>query len=107
MPHRDQRRFPRVAAHATMMVESLDDQGLGEFARTSSIGAGGCGFRSNEPLDVGSEILVTISAGDEVVRTRARVAHSVATDNGYEVGVEFVELHQGDDATLRRLLSEG
>jgi hypothetical protein len=107
MPHREQRRFPRIAAHATMMIESLQDTGLGEFARTSSIGRGGCSFRSDEALEVGSELMVSISAGDEVVRVRARVAHAERSGDAFEVGVEFLDFERGDQGTLDRLLEGG
>lgn len=106
MPHREQRRFPRVAAHATMMIERPDEQDGGGFARTSSIGRGGCSFRSDESLDVGTEVLVSISAGDEVVRARARVAHAEPTGDAFEIGVEFLDFERGDQGTLDRLLEQ-
>ncbi len=106
MPHREQRRFPRVAAHATMMIERPDEQEVGGFARTSSIGRGGCSFRSDEALDVGTEVLVSISAGDEVVRARARVAHAEPTGDAFEIGVEFLDFERGDQGTLDRLLEQ-
>lgn len=106
MPHREQRRFPRVAAHATMMIERPDEQEVGGFARTSSIGRGGCSFRSDEALAVGTELMVSISAGDEVVRARARVAHAEPAGDAFEVGVEFLELDRGDQETLDRLLDQ-
>lgn len=100
----DKRKFPRVAAHATVLVESLEAGGAEELARTNTIGRGGCGFLSAEPLGEGTPLLVLISAGLDVVRVHGRVAHSRPVDGGNEVGVEFLDLGPEDEAKLERLL---
>lgn len=100
----DKRRFPRVPAHVTVLVESLAPGGPEELARTNSLGVGGCGFFSAEPLAEGTQLQVLISAGLEVVRVRARVAHSREVSGGWEIGVEFLDLGADDEARLERLL---
>ena len=100
----DQRRFPRVPATTTILVESLDRDGTEEFARTSSLSRGGCGFLSPEPLEEGAALQLLISAGSEVIRARCRVIYSLEVDSGHEVGVEFVQITPEDEQALERLL---
>lgn len=93
-----------MPAATTVLVESLDADGREEFARTSTLSRGGCGFLSPEPLDEGTAVRLLIAAGSEVIRARCRVVYSVEIDSGYEVGVEFVQITPEDETALDRLL---
>lgn len=100
----DHRRYPRVTAETTVLVESLAPDGAGELARTHSLGRGGCGFRSPEALQEGSILKILISAGTDVVKARGRVVYSTPMDNGFEIGVEFLEVDPSSEGALESLL---
>lgn len=103
----EERRFPRISARTTVLVESLDPDGTEELARTRSVGRGGCGFLSPAPLAPGTALQMLISVGRDVVKARAHVVYSHETPRGHEVGVEFVQLTPEDEVVLARLVEEG
>lgn len=86
-------------------MESLDADGTEEFARTSSLSEGGCGFLSPEPLDEGTAVRLLIAAGSEVIRARCRVVYCLEVDSEHEVGVDFVQITPEDGEALDRLLA--
>jgi hypothetical protein len=101
-PHR--RRFPRLLSQKVLLVRKLDDQAdLEEFARTSTLGPGGCGFISADALGVGSTLEILISLGAEVVRSRARVVYERALKDQFDVGVEFLDLSREDRERIKHL----
>jgi hypothetical protein len=99
----DQRRFPRIAAeHAVLVTKTkAGTETLEEFAKTRSLGLGGCMFLSDEPLGLGSVIEVLISLAGRVVPTTARVVYERANDRRFEIGVEFLRLDPGDRQFLQ------
>jgi len=102
----EHRRFPRIPAHATVLVESLDPEGPEGLARTRSVSRGGCGFLSPAPLERNTPLRILFSVGSEVAKARGRVVYCVPTEDGkgHEVGVEFVQIDPGDESVLLRLL---
>lgn len=97
---RELRRFPRIASQHAVLVKRLGENEVEELAATRSLGLGGCGFVSDEPLGVGSVVEVLISVRREVVRTKATVAYEIAEPDGRcEIGLAFLDLD--DDARER------
>jgi len=98
------RRFPRIPSANTVLVKRLGDETLEEFARTRTIGAGGCSFLSDEPLGLGAILEMLISVEHQVVKSRARVKYENETEGRWDIGVEFVELAEDDREILDGLL---
>ncbi|HVS01984.1 MAG TPA: PilZ domain-containing protein [Thermoanaerobaculia bacterium] len=100
-----QRRFPRIPATLTVLVTRLRDRPQDSFGRTHTMGGGGCGFITAEPLEEGAFIEMMISVRPHAIQATARVAYQHDRDDGlYEVGVEFLELSPGDRKLLDGLL---
>jgi len=97
-----QRRYPRIASENAVLVKRLGDGALEEFARTRTMGLGGCCFLSHESLGIGSLVEILISVRLKVVKARARVVYEKPMGGSTEVGVEFVQLPPED-----RLVIEG
>lgn len=101
-----QRKFPRIASHHSVLVQKLEGD-VEEFARTKTVGLGGCCFLSADPLGIGAVLNLLISVEHSVVQTKARVAYEMPADDGkYEVGVEFIEMRPVDRQVINRLLLE-
>lgn len=104
---RELRRFPRIAAQHAVLVKRLGENEVEELTATRSLGLGGCGFVSDEPLGVGSVVEVLISVRREVVRTKAKVAYEIAEPDGRcEIGLEFVDLEPADRDRIEQLFEQ-
>lgn len=106
MVTKEHRRFPRIAAQATLLVESLDPDGPESLGRTRSVSRGGVGFLSPAPLAENTGLRILISVGSQVVKARGRVVYcELAGDGrGHEIGVEFVQIDPQDEEAFLRLL---
>ena len=92
----DLRRFSRVSSHCTVLVRSLTQAGIEEFAHTKTLGLGGCAIVADEevPLDTILELLMTLD--HQVIQARGRVVYDRPMDDGrHEIGLEFT--HVDDD----------
>lgn len=104
---RELRRFPRIASQHAVLVKRLGDNEVEELTATRSLGLGGCGFLSDEPLGVGSLVEVLISVRREVVRTKAKVAYEIAEEGGKcEIGLQFLELGEDDRDRIEQLIEK-
>jgi hypothetical protein len=88
------RRFPRIPAANTVLVAQVDGRTVDQFARTRTVGVGGCGFVYPEPLSVGAIVELMIAVRPEAIKTLARVAYQRPREDGtgFEIGVEFLAL---------------
>jgi c-di-GMP-binding flagellar brake protein YcgR len=100
------RRFPRIPAANTVLVAQVDGRTVDQFARTRTVGLGGCGFVYPEALAVGAIVELMIALRPEAIKTLARVAYLRQRDDGtgYEIGVEFLALPPEHRRTLEDLL---
>jgi hypothetical protein len=100
------RRFPRIPSANTVLVAQVDGEEVDRFARTKSVGVGGCSFHYPEPLLSGSIVELMIAVRPEAIKTLARVVYQreAAGGNGFEIGVEFLALAPEHRRTLERLL---
>jgi hypothetical protein len=100
------RRFPRIPAANTVLVAQVDGRTVDQFARTRSVGLGGCGFVYPEPLTEGAIIELMIALRPEAIKTLARVAYQRAREDGggFDIGVEFLALSPEHRRTLEDLL---
>ena len=101
------RRYPRVPAAATVLVSQVDGRAVDQFARTSTVGLGGCGFLYRDELPPGAIVELMIAVRPVAVRTLARVVYQRPVDGGTatEVGVEFLALDPEDRLKLEALLN--
>lgn len=99
-----QRKYPRIASRHSVLVQKPEGD-VEEFARTKTVGLGGCGFLSNEPLGIGAVVNLLISVESSVLQSRARVVYELPCDDGrVEIGVEFVDMTPEDRRVINRLL---
>jgi c-di-GMP-binding flagellar brake protein YcgR len=102
---RELRRFPRIASQHTVLVKRLGGGEIEEFAATTAIGLGGCGFTSDERLAKGEILEILISARPEVISAKARVVYTALLPSGkQEIGVEFIGLPEIDREKIQLLL---
>ncbi len=101
-----QRRFPRIPLANTVLVAQVDGAEVDRFARTSSVGLGGCGFHYPEPLAPGAIVELMIAVRPEAIKTLARVVHQrpATRGDGFDIGVEFLALAPEHRHTLEKLL---
>jgi hypothetical protein len=101
-----QRRFPRIPSANTVLLAQVDGEEVDRFARTNSVGLGGCGFHYPEPLAPGSIVEIMIAVRPEAIKTLARVVYQIpaANGDGFDVGVEFLALGPEHRQTLEKLL---
>ena len=106
--HEQKRRFPRIPSENTVLVTRVGDRGLDRFARTHTVGLGGCGFVSEEDLGEGATVELMISIRPRAIRARARVAYQVPREGGsFDVGVEFIDLTEEERLVLEALFADG
>lgn len=99
------RRYPRIPSENTVLVTVREGEELDAFAKTNTMGLGGCGFVGEEPLGEGSIVELMISVRPEVVRSTARVVYEHERNDGrWDVGVQFLKLETDDRVILEDLL---
>jgi len=102
--YREKRRFPRIPAEHAVLVKKLGTDETEEFAKTRSVGLGGCMFHSDAALGLGSGVELLISVRGGVVKVHARVVYEIPKDDGgVQVGVEFLRMATGDLKLLQTL----
>jgi|WetSurMetagenome_2_1015567.scaffolds.fasta_scaffold492327_2 hypothetical protein len=102
--HREKRRFPRIPAEYAVLVKKLGAAEVEEFAKTRTVGLGGCMVVSDTPLGLGSGVELLISVRGGVVKAHGRVVYEIPKDEGaYQVGVEFLRMSTGDLKLLQAL----
>ncbi len=95
MANEDKRRFPRFNSLNLSYV--LVDGGENEverqtMGRTLDVSEVGIRLETHMPVDVGSEMLLSVGLEDEVLDIRGRVIHCSQNKEGNnELGVEFVD----------------
>lgn len=102
--HREKRRFPRIPAEYAVLVKRLGPGEVEEFAKTRTVGLGGCMVVSDGPLGLGAGVELLISVRGGVVKAHGRVVYEVPRgEKVYEVGVEFLRMSTGDLKLLQAL----
>jgi c-di-GMP-binding flagellar brake protein YcgR len=98
------RRYPRIPSSNTVLVKRLGDRPHEEFARTRTVGLGGCSFASKEPLGIGTYLQVFITIKHEVIEALARVVYENPRDDGqHDLGVEFLVINEADQKKISDL----
>jgi PilZ domain-containing protein len=96
------RRYPRIPAQHAVLVRPAETEE--SFARTTTLGLGGCAFVTPERFDAGNLVELLISVQDRVVNAVARVVYAnPAGDGRQDVGVEFLQIEPHDRDFLRSL----
>jgi len=102
---RDLRRFPRISSQHAVLVKRLGGAEVEEFAATTTVGLGGRGFTSDEPVPGGELPEIRVSARPEVISAKAKVVYVQELPSGkQEIGVEFVGLPETDREKIQLLL---
>jgi hypothetical protein len=102
----NKRRFPRIASEHVALVSA---RGAGEaegFAKTRSLGLGGCSFVTDAALALGDEVQLLLSMAGRAIAARARVVYVIPEAARHEVGVEFVDIEPADLAFLKSRLPD-
>jgi hypothetical protein len=101
---KNRRRFPRIHSENAVFVKKLGSESEEGFAKTRSLGPGGCMFVNPEPLGVGSVIEIPIHTRDHVIQAVGRVVYEKENGrSGYEVGLEFGAISLEDQKLLHKL----
>jgi hypothetical protein len=112
---RTKRRFPRVRSENPLLVKKLGPEALEGFARTRTMGLGGCGFINPESYGVEAPLELLINVAGRMVSVVGRVAYeNPRPDGSKEIGVEFLSIAPEDRKVIEDLfqsrgtvLSEG
>ena len=104
--HERKRRFPRIASDHVALVSAAAEGEAEGFARTLTLGLGGCGFVTDTELEIGSDVNLLLSLGGRAIAARARVVYVTPRAERYDVGVEFSEIDAADLAFLKSRLPE-
>lgn len=105
---RDNRRFPRLGAQHAVLVKRLGHPDDEAFARTRTVGLGGCSFVHDEPLGKGTVVELLISVRNDVVRATARVVNELKLrDGSYEECMEFLFISDVHKRILEMLFARG
>ncbi len=84
----NRRRFPRIQSENAVFVKKLGCESEEGFAKTRSLGPGGCMFVNPEPLGVGSVIEILIHAAEHVIQAVGRVVYEKENGSGgHEIGL--------------------
>jgi len=98
------RRFPRIATEHVALVRSTGGDEVEGFAKTRSLGLGGCGFVTDEAFELDSVVQLLVSLGGRAIAMKARVVYSLPSESRWETGVEFLEIDPADLAFLKSRL---
>ena len=101
-----QRRFPRIPTTSTVLVAQVDGREVDQFARTRTVGLGGCGFVYPEALANGTIVELMIATRPVAIKTLARAVYArpLPDGTGFEIGVEFLALAPEHKRALEDLL---
>ena len=103
----NRRRFPRIRSENAVFVKKLGAESEEGFAKTRSLGPGGCMFVNPEPLGVGSIVEILIHTSTRVLQAVGRVIYEKKSgDAAYEIGVEFGSIPLEDQKLLNALFGE-
>ena len=97
----EERKFPRLASHLSVLVRRMEQDGREELAQTRSIALGGCSFVTGEEIAKGALLELLIAVDQEVIRAEARAVYQrTLADGRRETGVQFMGL---DGAAMRHI----
>lgn len=94
----EHRRFPRIPTANTVLVTRVDEEPSDHFGRAHSVGLGGCGFVSERDLELGSLVDLMIAVRPRAVQAQGTIVYCNAREegDGFDVGVEFVDISPDD-----------
>ena len=102
--YHEKRRFPRLPAEHAVLVKKLGPGALEEFAKTQTVGLGGCMFVSDSTLGLGAGVELLISVRGGVVKAQGRVVYEIPKgERSFQIGVEFLRMATGDLKLLQAL----
>jgi hypothetical protein len=100
----EKRRFPRLPAEHAVLVKKLGPGEMEEFAKTQTVGLGGCMVVSDSSLGLGAGVELLISVRGGVVKARGRVVYEIPRgEKAFQIGVEFLRMATGDLKLLQTL----
>ncbi len=99
------RRFPRIKPEFPVLLKEINPEGTDTFARTKSLGIGGCAVLSDESMGQGSMVKVIVNAHGDTFQAVGRVVYELRGDTmEYEIGIEFLSLTPGDTKVIAGLI---
>ncbi len=106
-PYGRVRRFPRIPAEHAVLVRKVAPEGVEGFVKTRVLGLGGCMFRSDQEIGVGTTLELLLSVDDRVVKAAGEVVYERPAPGGErEVGVAFLHVAKEDLAVILELFPE-
>jgi len=105
---KNQRRFPRIVTENVALVRTASEgEEMEGFAKTRSLGLGGCGFVTDQALTEGATVHLLVSLAGRAIAMTARVVYSRPLGERWDSGVEFVDIEPSDLAFLKSKLPDG
>lgn len=99
------RRHPRFRRSRPVVIGGTADADC-RYLVLDVVGRGGAALRCDSELTPGELVDLEICLSGGVIRTRARVIECRGTPGDYRIGVEFVEIAEGDEPLLAALLED-
>ena len=100
----EKRRFPRIRSDSPVLLKKAGPAEMEQFARTRSLGLGGCQILNEEALGDGTVVELLVSSRGRVFEAFSRIVYEhPRPDSGFEIGVEFISLSPADKKTLETL----
>jgi len=102
---KDRRRHKRFLEEVTVRYRDIEGSEPSRWGRTRDLSLGGGCLVTSEPLVVGSHLVLEIHIEHEAtpLLLLARVLRSVAEEDGFAGGLEFLWLGEEDRKSLKRL----
>ena len=75
------------------------------MGRTLNVSEDGIRLETHIPVDVGSQVMVSIGLEDDVVDISGKAVHSSKNEGGkYELGIEFMDINDAAEKILKAFI---
>ena len=107
MTQQDKRKHARINSLnlSYVLVDGRFSEEKQTMGRTLNVSESGIRLETHLPVELGTQLMLSIGLEDSVVDISGRVVHASQNDQGaYELGVEFVDVDAGVETTLKAFI---
>ena len=109
MTTQDKRKHERIKSLnlSYILVDGRYSEEKQTMGRTLNVSESGIRLETHLPVELGTQLMLSIGLEDNVVDITGRVVHSTQNDQGaYELGIEFVDVDEKVGTTLKVFIDE-